>query len=271
MNNLTHMLMLAFAASSLLGCANTKPTDPRDPFETFNRGMFKFNRCLDKTVLKPTAVVYNNIVAPPIQKGVSNAFNNLLEPTVMVNDLLQGKINYAFIDLTRMIINTTFGLVGLIDVAKHVGLPYHSNDFGRTFAHWSAKKDSAYLMLPFFGPSTIRDTVGLPFAAATNPLFYFKSNVITYVPFAVSYVNVRAQLLPLDKMIDESFDPYAAIRDAYLQHRRQQIDANDAQGDYSRHHPLQEEETPSDTSSQDNVNHSNDPPPEDDFSFDDKT
>lgn len=268
--NITVRLLTATLMGSLLaGCSHKQATDPRDPYEAFNRQVFKVNHCLDRTVLRPAAVVYNNLVAPPIQQGVSNAFDNLLEPEIMVNDLLQAKLNFALIDMTRMLINTILGFGGIIDVAKHIGLPYHSNDFGKTFAYWSANKQSAYVMLPFWGPSTIRDALGLPFAAATNPLFYFKSDIITYVPFTLSYVNLRAQLLPLDKLVDEAFDPYAAVRDAYLQHRNAQIAANDMQADYCRYRPAQDERTFRQEVTEGNLNSLT--PPEKEFSFDDKT
>lgn len=270
MNTANRFLIISMCSSLLLGCANKNPTNPQDPYETLNRNIFKINTCLDKVILRPTAVVYNNLVAPPIQHGISNTLNNLVEPTTMVNDLLQGKFNFALIDMTRMLVNSTLGLGGLIDVAKHTGLPYHSNDFGKTFAYWSANKKSAYLMLPFLGPSTIRDTIGLPFAAGTNPLFYFNNNLVTYVPFAVYYVNTRAQLLTLDPMLNDAFDPYAAVRDAYLQRRNQQVIANAEQPDYCRYNPPQDETTFSQDAATANTS-TVQPEPTDDFSIDEKT
>lgn len=231
------MTALALCSLTLIGCTSKKPLTPQDPYEPLNRQMFKINTCLDKTVLRPAAIAYNHLIPSPIQQGVSNAFNNLLGPEAIVNDLLQGKPKYAVVDFLRTLLNSTLGILGVIDVAKHMGLPVHSNDFGKTFAVWSANKKSAYLMIPFFGPSTLRDAIGLPLAATTNPLFYFQSNVITYVPFAVYYVNLRAELLPLDKLIEDSFDPYAAVRDAYLQRRNEAVIANAATPDYSRHNP----------------------------------
>ena len=224
--------LLGTASLALSGCAHVKTSNPIDPYEKVNRQLYKVNACLDKTVMRPAAIVYNNIIPSPIQQGVSNAFNNLLGPEAIINDLLQGRPGYAFLDFLRTIVNTTLGLGGILDVAKHFNLPTHSNDFGKTFAVWTHQTQSAYLMVPFFGPSTTRDIWGLPLAAAVNPLFYINNNVVTYLPFGLYYVNLRAQLLPLDKLIDQSYDPYIAVRDAFLARRNAAVIANNQAGDY---------------------------------------
>lgn len=216
----------------LSACAHGPNANPQDPYEPFNRQMFKINYSLDRTVMRPSAVIYNSLVPPPIQQGVSNAFNNLLGPEAIINDILQGRPGYALLDFLRTVVNSTIGVAGIFDVAKHMGLPTHGNDFGKTYALWRHRNESPYLMVPFFGPSTARDTVGLFLAAGTNPLFYINNNVVTYLPFALYYINLRAQLLPLDKLVDQSFDPYSAVRDAYLQRRNAAVAANTSAGDY---------------------------------------
>lgn len=232
MNALLRCTSLITSSLLLSACAHGPNANPQDPYEPFNRQMFKINYSLDRTVMRPAAVVYDSLIAPPIQQGVSNAFTNLLGPEAIINDLLQGRPGYALLDFLRTVVNSTIGVAGVFDVAKHMGLPTHRNDFGKTYAVWTHNNCSPYLMIPFFGPSTSRDAVGLALAAGTNPLFYINNNVVTYLPFGLYYVNLRAQLLPLDKLVDSSFDPYIAVRDAYLQRRNAAVAANTGAGDY---------------------------------------
>lgn len=236
MNALLRTTTLCLSAALVSACAHGPNANPQDPYEPFNRQMFKINYSLDRTVMRPAAVVYNSLVPSPFQQGVSNAFNNLLGPEAIITDLLQGRPGYALLDFLRTVVNTTIGVGGLFDVAKHMGLPVHGNDFGKTYAVWRNRVESPYVMIPFFGPSTSRDAIGLVLAAGTNPLFYINNNVVTYLPFGLYYVNLRAQLLPLDKLVDQSFDPYAAVRDAYLQRRNAAVAANLSAGDYCSRH-----------------------------------
>ncbi len=231
MKRTTIAIVLITFSGLLMSCA-THPTDPQDPYEPFNRNVYKLNNCIDHTVYRPIAQIYSHLLPPFARKGVTNFFKNMDEPMIFTNDILQGKMRYAGIDVARFVINTTIGIVGLFDVASKIGLPKHTNAFGNTFAYYSDNKKSPYLVIPFLGPSTFRDAFAIPFNIVTNPILYFKRSGITYGLTALYYVNLRSRLLPLDKLIDTAFDPYAAIRDAYLTHRNNDIEIILTQGDY---------------------------------------
>lgn len=139
---------------------------------------------------------------------------------------LQGKLNYAVLDFWRFVLNTTIGVGGLFDVASAIGLPTHYQDFGLTLAYWSGGKPSSYLMMPLLGPGTFRDYFAAPADYATTPWSYMKPRWIGYSIFAVEVLDVRSRLLPADKLIDQSFDPYIFVRDAYLQRRNKLIEDN---------------------------------------------
>ena len=142
---------------SLLGCATNG--DPRDPLEPLNRGIYKFNDTVDKAVLKPVATGYKEAMPGPVRTAVGNFFSNLDDVLVLLNDLLQFKLEQAASDFSRLVWNTSVGIAGLIDVATPMDLPKHNEDFGQTLGYWGVN-NGPYLVLPFFGPSTLRDTVG---------------------------------------------------------------------------------------------------------------
>jgi phospholipid-binding lipoprotein MlaA len=208
------------------GCAR-KPSNPAvDPYENFNRAIFAFNTDIDHLVYRPASKVYRAITPGFARKGVSNVFDNIGELTTMPNDLLQGKIRYIFLDFWRLVINSTFGVGGLFDVATKLGLHKHYEDFGMTLAYWSGGTRSAYLVIPLLGPSTFRTAFGLPFDAAASPWPYFNPNYIGWSAAGLKYLNIRTKLLNTDKLVDDAFDPYIFVRNAYLQHRNRQIDEN---------------------------------------------
>lgn len=208
------------AATSLLTACTPHPTSSADPYENFNRAMFKFNNGLDKVILRPVAKTYNFITPQFVQNGVTNVYDNMDEMTSIPNDFLQGKFLFMLNDFWRVVINTTVGVGGLFDVAKHMQLRPHYENFGLTIAYWERNQvTSSYLVLPFFGPGTIRSAVGRVIDSPTAPYFYVNINY-WYVPVAIRAfegVNYRAQLLPADGLVNASFDPYVFIRDAYLQ------------------------------------------------------
>ena len=202
-----------------------------DPYENFNRQMYQFNKGLDVAFFRPTAFLYKRIVPCPVTKMVNNFFNNLGMLTTIPNDILQGNLYHTCTDITRFVINSTFGRGGLIDVATMGGLTPHVNDTGLTFARWGYRS-SNYLVLPILGPSTVRDTLGLPFDYYLfSPYQYFSITRPFRVraALAVLYgIDRRAQLLDFDETIQQaSIDPYVFIRDAYLQRRNFLIAAND--------------------------------------------
>jgi len=208
-------------ASLLSGCASQAN---RDPLEGFNRGVYKFNDTADKAVLKPIAGAYKAVLPSPVRTGISNFFGNLNTFITTINDLLQFKFDKAATDAGRFVINTTFGIGGLIDWASMDGIEQRNEDFGQTLGHWGVGS-GAYIVLPLLGPSTIRDTGGLVVDTfAFDPLSYIEDPATRNSLRAVKYVDKRAQLLPASDLLDDAaLDPYAFMRDAYFQRRASQI------------------------------------------------
>ena len=227
------------------GCASTPDDyrDPRDPLEPYNRAMHRFNTDLDNAFLKPIATGYKKIVPDPVDKGVTNVFNNLADIPSAVNNLLQFKLSRAGNDVGRVLINTTVGILGVIDVASNMGLPSYKEDFGQTLGSWGAEA-GPYIVLPLLGPSSLRDTVALPVDIALDPLFNLERNRIYWGVIAVRLIDKRADLLTATKVLEEAaLDPYVFIRDAYLQRRRNQVyDGNPPPDDYEEEWEADDEE-----------------------------
>lgn len=216
---------LLAAVCLLGGCASAPPdyvTQTQDPWEGFNRSMYTFNDALDKNVARPVASTYTRAVPAPTRNGLHNMISNLQQPVTMVNDTLQGKLKQALKDTGRFLINSTFGLLGFFDVAGKVGLPDHTEDFGATLANWGVPS-GPYLVLPVLGPSSVRDAGGRYVDYYDNPV---QDNLQPRYKNAVTILNAvdtRADLMGANDAIDSAYDPYAFVRDAYLQHRRYQI------------------------------------------------
>ena len=209
------------AVGLLAGCATSG--NPKDPIEGFNRAMFAFNEGLDAAIVKPVAKGYDAVLPSPIKTGVTNFFANIDDLFIGVNNLLQGKVPEAFSDLGRVVINTTVGLLGVIDFASDAGLEKHDEDFGQTFGRWGAG-NGAYVVIPVFGPRTARDTVGLVLDVAADPVANHNPERTRDLALGLRFVSDRANLLPADKVIEEAaLDKYSYIRDAYLQRRRNLI------------------------------------------------
>ncbi|HEU0195643.1 MAG TPA: VacJ family lipoprotein [Nevskiaceae bacterium] len=215
------------------GCAHTPPTDPADPLENLNRKVYSFNTEADKLVLKPVAQGYVDVVPVLAREGVTNFFANLDYPTVIVNDLLQAKFLQGGQDLLRFIVNSSYGIGGLVDVASNIGLPSHDEDFGLTLGHWGVGP-GWFLMIPFVGPSDNRDTVGRVADIFTTPTYYLPRgyDLPKYGVSALEVVNLRANLLGTESLLAAQFDPYIFIRTAYLQQRLSKVyDGNPPQQD----------------------------------------
>lgn len=210
---------IVIAAVFVSGCATLPPDEPSDPLETVNRGIYKFNDTADRYVLKPVAKRYVEYVPSFIRTGVHNFLSNLAYPTVIVNDLLQGKVKQGADDFARLFVNTTVGLGGLFDVATQAGLPAHDEDFGQTLGYYGLEP-GWFLMLPLLGPSNGRDLVGRAGDYFTDPLNYVEEDEVRWSVTAVAVVDLRAGLLPADRFIEDSLDPYIALRTAYLERRR---------------------------------------------------
>jgi phospholipid-binding lipoprotein MlaA len=197
--------------------------NPRDPYEGFNRAMFTVNEAVDTYAAKPVAQVYDKAVPLPVKAGVGNFFGNVSDLWIGANSALQGKFGDAGIDLARLLINSTVGIFGLFDVASELGLEKHDEDFGQTIAVWGAG-DGGYLFWPILGPRTVRDTVGWGVDSYIDPVWRIRPIPPRNVAVVLRFVDIRASLLPSDKVVEEAaLDKYAYIRDAYLQRRRNQI------------------------------------------------
>jgi phospholipid-binding lipoprotein MlaA len=211
--------LIAFVALACAGCATTGERTRSDPIEPFNRGVYKFNDALDRGVLKPTAKAYVKVMPEWFRTGVGNFFMNLKGPGTIVNQLLQGKLREAGQDTGRFLLNLTFGLGGVIDVATMNELPQHDEDLGQTLGKWGVPP-GAYLVLPFLGPATLRDGPSRIADTFLEPLYWYDNDEARWGSLVLSFIDDRARLLPLDDTLAETYDPYAFIRDAYLQRRQ---------------------------------------------------
>ena len=208
-----------FLLGMISGCATTtSDVNAKDPFEKFNRVMWEVNAISDRVILKPVAKAYTRAVPSPIRSGVSNFFSNLWQPMSVINDLLQGKLDDAGRDTSRFLINTTFGIFGVLDPASKLKLPKHQEDFGQTLAVWGVPS-GAYLVLPFFGPSNLRDVGGLiPQFSYGDALSYTKPPEIYYAGL-LRLVDARTQLLGAGDILDLQPDQYLFVRENYRQQR----------------------------------------------------
>jgi phospholipid-binding lipoprotein MlaA len=218
-------IALALAVSATLaGCATS--ANPRDPFEKFNRQMFAFNDAVDRVALKPAATAYKQVLPTFVQTGVSNFFGNLSDLWTGVNNLLQGKGADGMSDVTRFTLNSTFGILGLLDIASEAGLHKHNEDFGQTLGSWGVPS-GPYLMLPLLGPSTVRDAAAIPLDIKADPWAYKEPVRWRNVGIALRAVDQRAAVLDASNLMEEAaLDRYEFIRDGFLQRRESRITDN---------------------------------------------
>jgi len=224
--SLKRLLALSLVAL-IVGCASIPagvPPSPDDPWEPFNRSVFEFNEGLDKYVLKPVVSGYRFVLPEFIREGVYNFFSNYNDIYTALNNLLQGKPDYAFNDLMRVVVNTTMGLGGLIDLATPGGLEKHKEDFGQTFGVWGVPS-GPYVVLPFFVPSSVRDTFGTVADLETDYLFKYIPDVgLRNSLTGLRVVNARNTYYEAGDLLDgAAIDKYSFLRDAYIQRRKYQI------------------------------------------------
>lgn len=213
-------LALAIAAS-VSACATG--TNPRDPLEGYNRAMFKFNDTVDQVALKPVATAYKKVTPSFVQTGVGNFFGNLSDVWSAVNNLLQGKGEAGLQDVVRVSMNSTFGILGLIDIASQAGIPKHNEDFGQTLG-WYGIQPGPYVMLPLLGPSTVRDTVALPLDITGDPWRYKDPVSVRNIGTVTRVVDKRAALLDATNLMEAAaLDRYEFIRDGFLQARESKV------------------------------------------------
>lgn len=220
------MLMLT---SLTLMSSMTMASEEDDPWESFNRPIFTFNDTLDTYALKPLAQGYQAITPDPVEESVHNFFGNLGDVKNLANDLLQGKFQEAGVDTARVLFNSTFGLLGFFDVASKMELTRSDEDFGQTMGTWGVNS-GPYVMLPFFGPSTVRDAFGMLPDTYVEPYGYVSDVPARNSARGLSVVDTRASLLSAEKLIVG--DKYIFIRNAYLQSREFSVNDGEVEDDF---------------------------------------
>jgi len=199
-----------------------------DPFEVLNRDIFIFNEKLDEKLLKPAALTYRKVTPQFARTGVTNFFNNLEEIDTTINQVLQGEIKYAFNDASRFVINSTIGLLGLIDVASKMGLERHEEDFGQTLGVWGFNS-GPYIMIPFLGPSNPRDLLSRPISSFLSGTFAMEDNDVKLTLIGIDALETRERLLDAETLIIG--DKYIFVKDAYVQSREYEINNGSTEND----------------------------------------
>ena len=221
-HSLTRLLawaLLAWGAVLLTGCATVANPDPRDPLESYNRGMTNFNEQVDALVLKPVATAYKDVTPAPVRTGVRNFFANIGDAWSFVNNVLQLRGEAAVSSLVRFNVNTLFGLGGVLDVASEMGIDRYQQDLGLTLGRWGVRT-GPYLVLPILGPSTVRDAIALPVDMKGNLVRYVDPVAARNSLYALRLVEARANVLRAGAVLDAAaLDKYSFTRDAYLQVR----------------------------------------------------
>lgn len=218
-------LMIAIAISTLVvsACSSipAAPKDqrsPTDPWEPMNRQLHGFNEGLDKVTLKPIAKAYEAVIPKILRTGVGNFSSNLRTPLNIIASLLQGKGKKGLSESGRLLANSTFGLLGLLDVATDMGLEKQNEDFGQVFGTWGIP-DGPYLVIPVFGPRTVSDAMAIPFNFLADPLFWVDSASVRDKIYFTRLIDLRQRLFSVEVLIEDSPDRYVSIREAYLQNR----------------------------------------------------
>ena len=220
-SRLYKLVVLVLVAGLASGCATTRQTtakQPVDRFESWNRSVYSFNEALDRAVAKPVATAYVAVTPKPMRSGLANFLSNIVYPGVILQDALQLKPNRFVRDTGRLLVNTTVGIGGLFDPATKLGLETNNEDFGQTLGYWGVPS-GPYLMLPILGPSTVRDTVGTVADHFTQPESHLNNKLLGWGLSGARLVDRRASLLGTEASLKRYLDPYAFIRNSYLQRR----------------------------------------------------
>lgn len=228
MNHLRRGINALVTIIALTGCATTH--DPQDPLQGFNRAMFSFNDAIDQAALKPAATAYRNTVPMVAQIAVGNFFGNIDDVWTAVNNLLQGKMTDGFTDIMRVAVNTTFGLGGLIDIGSDAGMAKHKEDFGQTLGVWGVAP-GPYLVLPFLGPTTVRDGLALPADIYGDLWSYTHPAHVRNAGAILRVVDQRSVILDATNLIeDAALDRYEFVKDGFMQRRENSVNDGESQG-----------------------------------------
>lgn len=217
------LVSTVLAGALLAGCAGIPGPNPRDPLEAYNRKAQEFNEGVDSLVLKPTAIAYRNAVPPLIRTGVANFFGNLQDFWTMVNSALQLRKQEFGDSLARVEINTFIGVFGIFDVASELNIDKHKEDFGQTLGRWGVPS-GPYIVIPFLGPSTLRDALALPIDAKGDLVWSMPHTDERTSLYVLRAIDRRANLLRVGELVDQAaIDKYSFTRDAFLQKRRADV------------------------------------------------
>jgi phospholipid-binding lipoprotein MlaA len=223
--NIRHFVSALIVSGFVSACSSVPTHDKNDPWVGWNRNIHDFNKDFDDVILKPLAKGYQDVVPNPVDESITNFFSNINDIGVTINDFLQFKFKQGGMDASRFLINTTAGVVGIFDVAKMIDLPKHDEDFGQTLGVWGVPSGN-FLVLPFLGPSSPRDTFGLIGDALLNPLTYVSLfggvavNAATAGATVVDVTDTRSDLMSSEKIVNEAaVDRYDFLKNSYQQHR----------------------------------------------------
>lgn len=216
------LVLLLLAGGCAVNIPENAGSSDVDPWEPMNRRIDWFNSKVDRATLKPIAKGYNKVVPEFMRKGVTNFSTNLRGPLHIINNFLQGDAGEGASETGRFLVNSTAGVLGLFDVATRMGLERHEEDFGQTLAVWGVPS-GPYVIVPFFGPQTLRDALALPLDFLADPLTYYEEDRVRYALWAVRVIDLRARLLGIEPFLEDSFDRYLAVRESYLQNREFEI------------------------------------------------
>ena len=229
-------LALLAAAGILCGCASAMPPaakedrSPADPWEPMNRRISAFNETVDGISFKPLAKGHEKVIPAFVRRSINNFSRNLLGPLNIINNLLQGKIERGASETGRFFVNTAFGIGGIFNVGNALGFEVYREDFGQTLAVWGVP-DGPYVIVPILGPRTLRDALMIPLNFAADPSFYIDDDSTRLGLYAIRAIDARAMLFTAEALIEDSFDRYLAIREAYLQNRQFLIHDGDPPAD----------------------------------------
>ena len=217
--------LIVLAVFALLSCACSsipaapkEERSPADPWEPMNRQLHGFNAGLDRWTLRPIAIAYEKVIPQFLRTGVGNFSSNLRTPLNIIASFLQGKGKKGVSETGRFVVNSTFGLLGVLDVATDMGLERQNEDFGQVFATWGIP-DGPFIFIPIFGPRTIRDAAAIPFNILADPLIWYDNASVRDKIYFTRVIDLRQRLLPAEKLLEGSQDRYISIREAYLQNR----------------------------------------------------
>ena len=222
MRRVPALLAIGLIASGCVAVPDEQRVD-YDPLEPLNRGINRVNDAVDSVTLKPLAKGYIKVLPEPVRNGVTNFSQNLLVPHSALNNFLQGKPKDGFSEIARFMVNSTVGIGGIFDIAAKNGLEAKTEDFGQTAAVWGVPQ-GPYVVIPFLGPSTLRDALLLPLDVASDPLYHYDDNrSLRNTVYAIRLVNLRARVLSLEELLQDSADPYVTLRESYLQNREFEV------------------------------------------------